>query len=182
MEDISTQFDSIINISKSIFNKKLDIYGCSWRVLRISSVIDQIFIKIKRIHTINKKGINKVDEDISEDFLSILNYSIIGLIQLFKNISFNDDLSKDDALKYYISNILKAKKIIINKNHDYNNVWKEMKMESIIDMILQKLLRIKKINNYKKKEYSKEKYIEENLLDIINYAILSLIKMNFKSD
>lgn len=177
MKKIILHFDTIIEHSKNIFKKKIKLYGSSWRVLRISSVLDQILIKVKRIKNFQEKGILKINENILEDFLSIINYSIIGLIQLSSKSSLQIDLPYNLTIDYYNNQILKAKKLIIKKNHDYNEVWKDINLSSIIDIILQKIFRMKKMEFDLKKNIYKLEYIEDNFLDIINYSILSLIKI-----
>lgn len=177
MEKTLIEFDDVIKKSRDIFKIKLKHYGSSWRVLRLSSIIDHIFIKATRIRNIQEKGFSKIDEESSEDFLAIINYSIIGLIQLNKNSSLDSDLSYEESLIYYDTKIKKAKNLMKLKNHDYDEVWKEIKLSSIIDIILQKLLRMKNVENNKNKIISKLETLEENYLDILIYSIFSCIKI-----
>lgn len=180
MKKTLIQFDSIINYCREIFKKKLQDYGSSWRILRITSITDQIFIKGKRIRNIQEKGINKINEDISEDFLSIINYSIIGLIQLEKNPSLESDMSYEEALIYYDKKILYTKTLIKQKNHDYGEAWRKMRLSSITDIILQKVLRIKQIENNKQKTLISETS-ESHYLDLLNYSVFALIKISEKN-
>lgn len=177
MEKTLIQFDDVIKTSRDIFKIKLKNYGSSWRILRLSSIIDHIFIKVKRIRNIQEKGFSKIDEESSEDFLAIINYSIIGLIQLNKNYTLNSNISYEESLIYYDTEIKKAKNLMELKNHDYNEVWKEIKLSSIIDIILQKLLRMKNIENNQNKIISKLSMLEETYLDILIYSVFSFIKI-----
>lgn len=180
MEKTLIEFNDVIKKAKDIFKIKFKTYGSSWRVLRISSIIDHIFIKANRIRNIQKKGYSKINEESSEDFLAIINYSIIGLIQLNKAFTLNSYISYEDSLIYYDTEITKANNLMQNKNHDYDEVWKKISLSSIIDIILQKLLRMKNIANNKKKIISKLKILEENYLDIIIYSVFAFIKNSNK--
>lgn len=175
MEKTLIQFDDVIKKSRDIFKIKFKNYGSSWRVLRISSIIDHLFIKVKRIRNIQEKGFSKINEESSEDLLAIINYSIIGLIQINKTL--NSDISYEESLIYYDSEIQKAKNLMKKKNHDYDEVWKEIKLSSIIDIILQKILRMKNIQSHQNNTIFKIKLFKENLVDILIYSVFAFIKI-----
>ncbi|XOD68084.1 MAG: DUF1599 domain-containing protein [Flavobacteriales bacterium Tduv] len=176
MEKTSEQFDFIINQCRKVFKKKLQEYGSSWRILRVSSVTDQIFIKGNRIRNIEEKGVQKVNEDISEDFSAIINYAAIGLIQLEKKSSLEADMPYEEALEYYDRQIARAKALIEQKNHDYGEAWREMRLSSITDMILQKILRMKQVEKNRQKKLVSETS-EGHYIDLLNYAVFALIKI-----
>lgn len=176
MEKTLAQFDFIINQCQDLFKKKLQDYGSSWRILRISSVTDQIFIKGNRIRSIQEKGIRKVKEDISEDFSAIINYAAIGLIQIENKISLDADMPYEEALEHYDRQIARAKALMERKNHDYGEAWREMRLSSITDMILQKILRMKQIEDNAQKNLVSE-ISEGHYLDLLNYAVFALIRI-----
>ncbi len=174
MKDTLRQYENAVKICRDIFLKKTADYGTSWRVLRMISILDQIFIKAKRIRTIQETGSRRVDEDIRGEFQAIVNYGIIGLIQLELNSEFAEDLAADTASKLYDTKIRFVKGIMENKNHDYGEAWREMSQESFTDLILMKLQRMRQILSNEGKTLISEG-IDANLTDIINYAIFALI-------
>ena len=148
MEKTLVEYDSIIDICLDIFTKKLKDYGSAWRILRISSLTDQIFIKAQRIRSIELKGIQKVDEGIEKEFIGIVNYAVIGLTQIKLGISDSiDDVKNEEAINLFKSITSEAKNLMIAKNHDYGEAWRDMRISSLTDLILQKLLRVKKIED-----------------------------------
>jgi hypothetical protein len=179
MNTTSQQFDQVTAACRDIFTKKLKDYGASWRILRPRSVTDQIFIKANRIRSIETKGVNKVGEDIGGELIAIVNYGIIGLIQLELGFAEKDDLSIEDALKLYNKYLEQAKNLMADKNHDYDEAWRSMRTESYTDMILMKIYRTKQIEEHDGKTLISEG-IDANYFDMINYAVFGLIKMNFK--
>lgn len=179
MNTTSQQFDQVTAVCRDIFTKKLKDYGASWRILRPRSVTDQIFIKANRIRTIETKGVNKVGEDIGGELVAIVNYGIIGLIQLELGFAEKDDLSIEDALKLYNKYLEQAKNLMADKNHDYDEAWRSMRTESYTDMILMKIYRTKQIEEHDGKTLISEG-IDANYYDMINYAVFGLIKMKFK--
>lgn len=179
MNTTSQQFDQVTAVCRDIFTKKLKDYGASWRILRPRSVTDQIFIKANRIRTIETKGVNKVGEDIGGELIAIVNYGIIGLIQLELGFAEKDDLSIEEALKLYNKYTEQAKNLMADKNHDYDEAWRSMRTESYTDMILMKIYRTKQIEEHDGKTLISEG-IDANYYDMINYAVFGLIKMNFK--
>ncbi len=172
----SQQYDSAARICQDIFEKKMKDYGSAWRVLRTSSLTDQLYIKAKRIRSIEEKGSSRVDEGILPEFIGIVNYSVMALVQLELGYSEDTNLPANQAIELYAKYIATAKGLMENKNHDYDEAWREMRISSLTDLILQKLLRIKQIEDNKGKTLISEG-IDANYLDMINYAVFALIKM-----
>ncbi len=171
------QYDIAVQSCEDIFLKKTQDYGTSWRVYRTISIVDQIYIKAKRIKTIQEKKAQKVGDDIASEFRGILNYGVIGLIQLDLGVDKVEDLPVNIVKKYYDEKIAAAKKLMQDKNHDYGEAWREMSQESFVDLILAKLLRIKQILANDGKTIISEG-IDANYYDIINYAVFALILMS----
>lgn len=176
MSQVNTdlQFDDAVKKCREIFLKKTKDYGTSWRVYRPISVADQIYIKAKRIRNIQQKGTQKIEDDVKGEFMGILNYAVIGLIQLDINDDEVEELSVEETLKFYDEKILSAKNLMQNKNHDYGEAWRDMSMESFVDLILAKILRIKQIIQNEGKTLVSEG-IDANFYDILNYAAFALI-------
>ena len=170
------QYDQIIAHCKHIFIQKAQDYGTSWRVLRTISVADQIFIKAQRIKTIQEKKIQQVQDDIAYEFQGIINYSIIGLIQLEKGSDIVENLPTTTITIWYDEKVTQAKNIMLQKNHDYGEAWRSMSQESFTDLILMKILRIKQILTNEGKTLVSEG-IDANYIDILNYAIFASILM-----
>ena len=168
------QYDKAIESCKDIFLKKTKDYGTSWRVYRIISVADQIFIKAKRIRTIQEKGEQKISDDIFSEFKGILNYAIVGLIQLSMPSEEVEELPVEQVQKLYDERVAEAKQLMQDKNHDYGEAWRDMSQESFTDLILAKILRIRSILNNDGKTIISEG-IDANFYDIINYAAFALI-------
>jgi len=174
-EGTNREFDQAIKTCRDIFAKKLSDYGSSWRILRPESVTDQIFMKANRIRSIETKGVSKVGDDTGGEFIAIVNYGIIGLIQLEKGFADAPDMSVEDALALYDRFALEAKNLMIAKNHDYGEAWRSMRGSSYTDLILQKLNRTKEIEDNNGATLISEG-IDANYFDMINYAVFSLIK------
>ena len=174
MNDTFRQYENAVKDCRNIFLKKTADYGTSWRVLRMISILDQLYIKAKRIRTIQEKGSQKVGEDIHGEFQAIVNYGIIGLIQLEMKEEDSADLSVNITAAFYDEKISFVQKIMENKNHDYGEAWREMSQESFVDLILMKLQRMRQILANDGKTLISEG-IDANLTDIINYAIFALI-------
>ncbi len=168
------QYDTAVQTCRDIFLKKTADYGTSWRVYRIISVADQIYIKAKRIRTIQEKGEQKIGDDIISEFKGILNYGIIGLIQLDIKDDEVEELPVETVQRLYDEKIANAKKLMQDKNHDYGEAWREMSQESFVDLTLAKILRIKQIVANKGQTIISEG-IDANFYDIINYAVFALI-------
>lgn len=175
------QFDHVINICKDIFEKKMKDYGTAWRILRPSSMTDQIFIKAQRIRSIETKGTSKVDEGIHDEFIGIVNYCSMALVQLEMKPAQEPEMDHEEALKMYLDNIYASKALMENKNHDYDEAWRKMRISSFTDLILMKLHRTKQIEDNQGQTIISEG-IDANYMDMINYAIFALIKLEFPED
>ncbi|MFM8255861.1 MAG: DUF1599 domain-containing protein [Bacteroidota bacterium] len=174
MQDTAKQYDHVIDSCKDIFLKKSADYGTSWRVLRTISVVDQLFIKAQRIRTIQQKGTQRIDDNIAAEFQGIINYGVIGLIQLQLPASEKEEIPLNELTILYNKQINIAKKLMLDKNHDYGEAWRDMSQESFVDLILVKLQRIKQILANEGRTLISEG-IDANYLDIINYAVFALI-------
>lgn len=175
------QFEQIKSICLDIFVKKMQDYGSSWRILRPSSLTDQIFIKAQRIRSLQSKGNQKIDEGIVPEFIGIVNYSIMALIQLELGAAEQPDMKVDKATELYIKHFDVARDLMLNKNHDYSEAWRDMRISSLVDIILVKLLRIKQIEDNEGKTVVSEG-VDSNFMDIINYGIFSLIKTELEGE
>ncbi|SDZ75782.1 protein of unknown function [Arachidicoccus rhizosphaerae] len=171
------QYDQAVNVSKEIFIKKAKDYGTSWRVLRTISVIDQIYIKALRIRNLQELKEQKVADDIPSEFIGILNYAVIGLIQLKKEHATIDELSVPEVTELYDQTVTAVKQTMIAKNHDYGEAWRNMSQQSLVDLILVKLLRMKQILENDGKTLISEG-LDANYTDILNYAVFALILMD----
>ena len=177
MEKTISEFDSIIKKCEDIFGKKLKDYGSAWRILRISSLTDQIFIKAQRIRSIEEKRVQKIEEGVVSEFIGIVNYSIVGLIQLDLGVANqSEELNYDEVMNLFEKYALQAKNLMLDKNHDYGEAWRDMRVSSLTDLILQKLLRVKQIEDNKGNVLISEG-IDANYLDMLNYAVFALIKL-----
>jgi hypothetical protein len=176
MNITSQQYDSVIAICRSLFINKMKDYGSAWRILRLPSLTDQIFIKAQRIRTLQENDIQKVEDDETGEFIGIINYSIMALIQLELGIVDKPDLNFEEATQLYDQKIALTKQLMEDKNHDYGEAWREMRVSSLTDLILQKLLRVKQIEDNKGKTLVSEG-IDANYQDMINYAVFALILM-----
>ena len=174
MTTTNTEYDEVIKQCKDIFIKKTKDYGTAWRVLRMISVVDQIFIKALRIRTIQEKKTQLVGDDISSEFIGIINYAIIGMIQLQIGDARVDELSVDEVNTWYDKYVAFAKETMENKNHDYGEAWRDMSQESFADLIIMKLQRIKQILANDGKTIMSEG-IDANYVDILNYSVFALI-------
>ncbi|GHT38240.1 hypothetical protein FACS189435_4540 [Bacteroidia bacterium] len=178
MQDTKEQFERVIALCRDLFEKKLADYGASWRIMRPESVTDQIFIKANRIRSLEIKGISKVDEGIKPEFIGIVNYGAIGLIQLEKGFADTIDLTPEEALRLYDKHITAAKELMYDKNHDYDEAWRRMRVSSYTDIILMKINRTKEIESKGGKTIISEG-VEANYMDMVNYALFGLIKLEF---
>lgn len=176
MNQTDFQYNEAAAACRDIFIKKMKDYGSSWRILRTQSVTDQIFIKANRIRSIETKGISKVDEDIRSELIAIVNYGIIGLIQIELKHTITDDLSFERGVELYTKYMQQAKDLMMAKNHDYDEAWRLMRIESYTDLILMKIFRTKQIEDNQGKTLVSEG-IDANYYDMINYAIFGLIKI-----
>lgn len=181
MPNTEQQFKHIISICRNLFEKKLTDYGASWRILRPESVTDQILIKAKRIRSLEQKGISKIDEGINSEFIGIVNYGVIGLVQLHLESTDIVDLNTQEALALYDKYINETTNLMFAKNHDYGEAWRSMRISSFTDLILVKLYRTKQIENNEGQTLVSEG-IDANYMDMINYSIFGLIKLEFPED
>ncbi len=177
MRKTSQQYDKVTAKCRSLFVDKMTDYGSAWRILRLPSLTDQIFIKAQRIRQLQENIVRKVEEDEIPEFMGIINYSVMALIQIEKGVAEQPDLDIDEATKLYDINVAETKELMENKNHDYGEAWREMRISSLTDLILQKLLRIKQIENNQGKTLVSEG-INANYQDMINYAVFALILMS----
>ena len=176
MHNTSAQFDDVIKACRDLFQKKMKDYGTAWRVLRPSSITDQIYIKVSRIRTLQMTDVKMVDESEEDEFIAIINYSIIGLIQLEKGFSDELNANLEEIIHLYDSYAQKAKELMERKNHDYGEAWRDMRISSITDLIYQKVLRTKQIEDNQGKTLVSEG-LDANYFDMLNYAVFCLIKM-----
>jgi len=176
MRDTSKQYDAVIEKCRELFANKMKDYGSAWRILRLPSLTDQIFIKAQRIRGLQQNEVRKVEEDERSEFIGIINYSVMALIQLELGIANTPNLPLEEALNLYDQKIAQTKDLMENKNHDYGEAWRDMRVNSLTDLILQKLLRVKQIEDNKGKTLVSEG-IDANYQDIINYAVFALILM-----
>jgi hypothetical protein len=174
MQNTSAQYDQVIDVCKSLFEKKMRDYGCAWRVLRPSSITDQIFIKANRIRSIQEKGTQKVGDDIQDEFIGIINYAVIGLIQLELGYAQSDDMTPETCMNHYNKFVGITKQLMEDKNHDYGEAWRDMRISSLTDLILMKLYRTKQIEDNNGSTLVSEG-IDANYMDMLNYAVFALI-------
>tara|TARA_B100000795_G_scaffold269230_1_gene258007 strand:- start:7645 stop:8181 length:537 start_codon:yes stop_codon:yes gene_type:complete len=177
MQDTSKEYDAVIEDCRSLFIKKMSDYGSAWRILRLPSLTDQIFIKAQRIRQLQENEVRKVDEGVKPEFIGIINYSIMALIQLEKGVVENPDLDTEAATVMYDKHSKITKELMMDKNHDYGEAWREMRVSSLTDLILQKLLRVKQIEDNKGKTLVSEG-IDANYQDMINYAVFAMIHLD----
>lgn len=180
MDKTNQQYDQIIAVCRSVFTEKMEDYGTSWRILRPISLTDQIYIKARRIRSIEEKGISKINDGIRTEFIGIVNYALMGLVQLELGPS-EKELDKKQTVELYNRCFQQAKTLMQQKNHDYGEAWRNMRISSYTDLILMKLKRIKQIEDNLGKTFVSEG-IDANYLDIVNYAVFALIKIDFKDE
>ena len=179
MNNTSSQYDEVVSRCRALFVDKMTDYGSAWRILRIPSLTDQIFIKAQRIRQLQENDQRKIDEDEIPEFIGIINYSVMALIQLDLGVVDQPDLNVEEASAHYDNYIAQTKALMEDKNHDYGEAWRDMRISSLTDLILQKLLRVKQIENNQGKTLVSEG-IDANYQDMINYAVFALILMDEK--
>lgn len=177
MTKTNSEYTKVINVCRDIFSKKTKDYGTAWRILRPSSLTDQIFIKAQRIRTIQETGENKVGEDVEGEFIAIVNYCIMAIIQLRETELTEMELEPEFAVELYDKYAKEAFDLMSKKNHDYGEAWRDMRVSSLTDLILQKILRVKQIEDNNGATIISEG-IDANYFDMLNYAVFSLIHMN----
>lgn len=178
MKNTSEEYDKVIAICRKLYTNKMQDYGSAWRILRLPSLTDQIFIKAQRIRSLQENDVRKVDEDETGEFIGIINYSVMALVQLDLGIAEQPDLNTEQAVEWYDAKIRMTKQLMEDKNHDYGEAWRDMRVSSLTDLILQKILRVKQIEDNKGKTLVSEG-IDANYQDMINYAVFALILMGF---
>jgi len=178
MSSTSQEYDKVIAICRTLFTNKMKDYGSAWRIMRLPSLTDQIFIKAQRIRSLQQNDVRKIDEDETGEFIGIINYSIMALVQLEIGVVDQPDLDMEKASAFYDAKIKLTKELMEAKNHDYGEAWRDMRVSSLTDLILQKLLRVKQIEDNKGKTLVSEG-IDANYQDMINYAVFALILMEF---
>lgn len=178
MENTKQQYDEVIAICRSVFTEKMRDYGTAWRILRPASITDQIYIKARRIRSIEEKGVAKINEGVRSEYIGIINYAIMGLIQLELGPS-ESEADEKRTLELYSIWFQKAKTLMEDKNHDYSEAWRKMRLSSYTDLILMKLKRTKQIEDNQGQTTVSEG-IDANYLDMINYAVFALIKIDHK--
>ncbi|MDX1462229.1 MAG: DUF1599 domain-containing protein [Marinirhabdus sp.] len=177
MAETSEQYNAVIETCRSLFINKMKDYGSAWRILRLPSLTDQIFIKAQRIRGLQKNAEQKVDEGQESEFIGIINYCVMALIQLEKGVVEQPDLSLEDATQLYDEKVALTKQLMLDKNHDYGEAWRDMRVSSLTDLILQKLLRVKQIEDNQGKTLVSEG-IDANYQDMINYAVFAMIHLS----
>jgi hypothetical protein len=176
MANTSEQYNAVIETCRTLFINKMKDYGSAWRILRLPSLTDQIFIKAQRIRGLQQNKERKVDEGEASEFIGIINYSIMALIQLDKGVVETPDILLEEAITLYDDKIALTKQLMMDKNHDYGEAWRDMRVSSLTDLILQKLLRVKQIEDNSGKTLVSEG-IDANYQDMINYAIFAMIHL-----
>lgn len=180
MQQTAGQYDAVIKVCRDLYQKKMLDYGCAWRILRLPSLTDQIFIKAQRIRGLQENEVRKVDEGEKPEFIGIINYAIMALIQLELGVAEQPDLMPERAMELYDKHVEITKKLMLDKNHDYGEAWRDMRVSSLTDLILQKLLRVKTIENNKGKTLVSEG-IDANYQDMVNYAVFALIHIELET-
>lgn len=181
MEDTSNQYNEQIEKCRALFINKMHDYGSAWRILRLPSLTDQIFIKAQRIRGLQQNQVQKIQEDQASEFIGIVNYAVMALIQIEKGVVEQPDLNLEEATQLYDEHIAETKQLMMDKNHDYGEAWRDMRVSSLTDLILQKLLRVKQIENNQGKTRVSEG-IGANYQDMINYAVFALIHLDNRKE
>lgn len=179
MKNTSQQYDAAISQCKDIFLKKMKDYGTAWRNLRPKSLTDQIFIKAQRIKSIEEKGTQKVGDDIAGEYIGIINYCVMALIQIELKNDTRMEIPYEEASALYQNYLTQTKKLMEDKNHDYGEAWRDMRISSLTDLILMKIFRVKQIEDNNGKTIISEG-IDANYMDMINYSVFALIKLSEK--
>lgn len=180
MNTTSTQYDQVIALCRDLYLRKMQDYGCAWRVLRLSSLTDQIYIKAQRIRSIQENEVQKIQENQESEFIGIINYCIMALINLDLGVVKQPDLSVEQATTFYDQKVKLTKELMENKNHDYGEAWRDLRVSSLTDLIIQKLLRVKQIEDNQGKTIVSEG-IDANYQDMINYAVFAMIHLENKN-
>jgi hypothetical protein len=177
----SVEYDGVIRVCRELFLKKSTDYGTAWRILRISSITDQIFIKAQRIRTLEEKKISKVGENITSEYIGIVNYCIIAMMQIDLENDDRTELPVDEIEMYFDKKVNETKELMFAKNHDYGEAWRDMRISSLTDLILMKILRVKQIEDNLGQTLASEG-VRANYQDMLNYAAFALIKLELHKD
>lgn len=175
----SIEYDTVIRVCRELFLKKTRDYGTAWRILRISSITDQIFIKAQRIRTLEEKKVSKVGEDITSEYIGIVNYCIIAMMQLDMEGDERTELPVDEVETNFDKKVSETKELMFAKNHDYGEAWRDMRISSLTDLILMKILRVKQIEDNAGQTLASEG-VRANYQDMLNYSVFALIKLGLK--
>ena len=178
MPNTKEQFEKVISICRELFEKKLKDYGPTWRIMRPTSITDQIFIKANRIRSLETKGVSLINEGVRPEFIAIVNYGIMGQIQLALGYADTTDITNEKALELYDKYMTMTKELMYAKNHDYDEAWRSMRISSYTDLILMKIYRTKQIESHHGKTLVSEG-IDANYMDMVNYALFGLIKLEY---
>ncbi len=176
MNNTSAEYDAVINVCKGLFMKKTHDYGTAWRILRLESITDQIFIKAQRIRTLEEKKVSKVGDDITGEYIGIVNYCIIAMMQIDCTADTPVELAADVVEPMFDEKVRETKDLMFAKNHDYGEAWRDMRISSLTDLILMKLLRVKQIEDNKGQTLASEG-VSANYQDMLNYSVFALIKL-----
>lgn len=179
MSNTSAEYDAVINACKTLFIKKTRDYGTAWRILRLQSITDQIFIKAQRIRTLEEKKISKVGDDITGEYIGIVNYCVIAMMQLECAPDTPMELNADEVSVMFDEKVRETKDLMFAKNHDYGEAWRDMRISSLTDLILMKLLRVKQIEDNQGQTLASEG-VKANYQDMLNYSVFALIKLGLK--
>lgn len=179
MSNTSAEYDAVINACRTLFIKKTRDYGTAWRILRLQSITDQIFIKAQRIRTLEEKKVSKVGDDITGEYIGIVNYCVIAMMQLECAPDTPMELNVEEVERMFDEKVRKTKDLMFAKNHDYGEAWRDMRISSLTDLILMKLLRVKQIEDNQGQTLASEG-VEGNYQDMLNYSVFALIKLGVK--
>jgi hypothetical protein len=177
--DTASEYNAVINVCKGLFMKKTRDYGTAWRILRPESITDQIFIKAQRIRTLEEKKVSKVDEGITGEYIAIVNYCVIAMMQLETTSETPLELDPDEVETLFDGKVIETRDLMFAKNHDYGEAWRDMRISSLTDLILMKLLRVKQIEDNKGQTLASEG-VKANYQDMLNYAVFALVKLGVK--
>jgi Domain of Unknown Function (DUF1599). len=174
--DTSAQYDRIIGHCQQLFEKKTTDYGTAWRIMRLPSITDQLYIKAQRVRTLEEKGVSKVGDGVQEEYIGIVNYCVIAIMQLALADNRNENLPLPEVVEKYSQVIAETKELMFAKNHDYGEAWRDMRLTSLTDLILMKIYRVKQIENNEGLTVASEG-VKANYQDMLNYAVFALIKL-----
>jgi hypothetical protein len=179
LNNTAAEYDAVMRVCRDLFIKKTRDYGTAWRILRMESITDQIFIKAQRIRTLEEKKVSRVDEDITGEYIGIVNYCVMAMMQMGCGTDTPAELSVEQAGKMFDEKVNETRELMFAKNHDYGEAWRDMRISSLTDLILMKLLRVKQIEDNKGQTLASEG-VKANYQDMLNYSVFALIKLGVK--